>query len=128
MVFLWGWVGVEGSHATKLIPLIYAPSRLVYSGASLIRIIHLSGHLFGNQSPFLNRKWLIYPEIQLFGQSVWEQRCPDKSGSTVYQFVNWIWFEPVGQVHNNYISQRITFLLQILVGIKGNIFAIIYIK
>ena len=35
-----------------------------YSVASLIRIIHLSGHLFGNQSPFLNRKWLSYPDSQ----------------------------------------------------------------
>ena len=55
----------------------------IYSGASLIRIIHLFGHLFGNQSPFLNRKWLTYPEIQLSEQSVWERRCPDKWGSTV---------------------------------------------
>ena len=29
---------------------------IIYSVASLIRIIHLSGHLFGNQSPFLNIK------------------------------------------------------------------------
>ena len=61
---------------------------LNYSGASLIRIaliriIHLSGHKFENQSPFLNRMCLTYPEIQLSGQSVWEQRFPDKWGSTV---------------------------------------------
>ena len=41
-----------------------------YSGAlliqsPLIRIIHLSGHMFGNQC-------LTYPEIQLSGQSVWD--------------------------------------------------------
>ena len=62
-----------------IIPLNYCS----YSGASLIRIIHLSRHLFWNQSPFLNRKWLTYPEIQLSGQSVWERRCLDKWGSTV---------------------------------------------
>ena len=58
----------------------------MYSVSSLIQIynIHLSGHLFWNQSPFLNRKWLTYPEIQLSGQSVWERRCPNKWGSTVH--------------------------------------------
>ena len=60
----------------------------MYSVASLIRIIHLSGHLFGNQSTFLNRKWLTYLEIQLSGQSVWERRCPDKWGSTVVTWYN----------------------------------------
>ena len=46
-------------------------------------IIHLSGHLFGNQSPFLNWKWLTYPEIQLSRQSVWDRGCPYKWWSTV---------------------------------------------
>ena len=58
----------------------------IYSRASLIWIIHLSGHLLGNQSPCLNRKRLTYPEIQLSGQSVWERRCPDKWGSTIDTF------------------------------------------
>ena len=38
----------------------------------------LSGHLFWNQSPFLNRNGLPYREIQLSIQSVWGRRCPDK--------------------------------------------------
>ena len=54
---------------------------LTYPEYSLIRNIHLSGHLFGNQ--FLNGNWLTYLEIQLSGQLVWERRCPDKWGSTV---------------------------------------------
>ena len=54
-----------------------------YPDYSLIRT-----DMFGNQSPFLNRKWLTNPEIQLFGQSVWERRCPDKWGSTVLHAVN----------------------------------------
>ena len=42
---------------------------VICSEASLIRIINWFGHLFGNQFSFLNRKWLTYPEIQLYGQS-----------------------------------------------------------
>ena len=60
---------------------IYSVASLIWT--SVIWIIHLSGHLFGNQSPFLNRKWLTYLEIQLSGQSVWKRRCADKWGSTV---------------------------------------------
>ena len=57
------------------------------SWASLIQIIHLSGHMFGNQYPFLNRKWFAYSEVKLFGQSVWERRCLDTWGSTVLWFI-----------------------------------------
>ena len=61
---------------------------ITYIGASrirtpLFRIVHLSWHMFENQSLFLNRKWLTNLEIQLSGQSVWERRCPDRWGSTV---------------------------------------------
>ena len=58
-----------------------------YPDDSLIRMIHLSGHMFGNESPLFNRKCLTYPEIHLSGQSVWERRCPDKWGSTVLWFI-----------------------------------------
>ena len=61
---------------------------IVYNEASLIRtpliqIIHLSGHMFGNQLLFLHWKWLTHPDIQLSGQLVWEWGFPDKWGSTV---------------------------------------------
>ena len=63
--------------------------RIWYSRASLIRIIHISGHLFENQFIFFNRKWHTYPKFQLSGQSVLGRRCPDKWGSTViYKCVN----------------------------------------
>ena len=64
------WLVVIFKLYWKLIKVKQITGRrwLLYSGASLIRtrlirIIHLSGHMFGNQSPFLNRKWLAYPEI-----------------------------------------------------------------
>ena len=41
------------------------------------RIIHLFTHMFGNQftKGFTYR---TYPEIKLYRQLVWKQRCPDK--------------------------------------------------
>ena len=97
----WSWKNKnKHSHSTvcfcwkpifeKILNEIIEKSNCLYSRASLIRtslirIIQLSGHLFGNKSLCLNRKWLTYPKIQLSGQSVWEQRCPDKWGSTIYK-------------------------------------------
>ena len=58
----------------------------IYSGASLIwtpliRIIHLSSHIFGNQFLFLNRNWLTWNSV--IRTVSLGQRCPDKWGSTV---------------------------------------------
>ena len=65
--------------------LIYIQFCKMYSEDSLIQIILLSGHIFGNYLRlYIYRKRLTYMEIQLSGQSSCEWRCPDKWGSTVY--------------------------------------------
>ena len=78
----------DSNYTTFSVRILQLQWSLTYSDYSLIRIIHLSGHMFGNQSPFLNRIWLtyMYQEIQLSRQSVWERRCPDKWDSTVVSY------------------------------------------
>ena len=54
------------------------------SGPHLSRLLtHLDTCLGTDVDDFIYRKCLTYPDIQLSGQSNWEQRCPDKLGSTV---------------------------------------------
>ena len=40
-------------------------------------------------------KSLSYPDIQLSGQPTWEQRCPDKWGSTVYVYSTWLSYSDI---------------------------------
>ena len=65
---------------------------------------HLSGHLSGNQSPFINRKWLIYPEVSLGTEvsgyvygifcfesacgQVWQQIAPN-TNTRFFPFFKW---------------------------------------
>ena len=56
---------------------IFNLARFMYSRASLIWIIQLSGHMFGNQLKYPYRKRLTYPDFQLSRQLAWEWRCQD---------------------------------------------------